>query len=177
MTKRAMTSTTRRGRLLPGLVLVAMFGVSACEEASSGQSDGIVEAWRKAGLTPTVFSKLEDESLKPGKCQQGKVDGLAVVLCEYADSTAAHAAQNTGLGHIGENTGLALAADKMLLIVSDPEKSDPAGRKINQIATAYRDALVPARAEPAAGGDKAAAGGDKAATDKAAADKDADAKK
>lgn len=174
MTDRATTSTTRCRRLLPGLVLVTMLGLTACEEASSGQTDSIVGAWRQAGLTPTVFSKLEDESLKPGSCQQGKVDGLAVVLCEYADAAAAHAAQNTGLGHIGETTGLALAADKLLLIVSDPDKSDPAGRKINQIAAAFRDALVPAKAEGAAN-DKAA--GDKAAGDKAAAGKDADAKK
>lgn len=169
-----MTRAARR--LLPGLVLATMFGLTACEEASSGQTDGIVNAWRQAGLTPTVFSELENESLKPGKCQQGKVDGLAVVLCEYADAAAAHSAQNTGLGHVGETTGLALAADKLVLIVSDPDKSDPAGRKINQIAATFRDTIVPPKAEAAAAaGDKAADG--KAAGDKAPAAKDADAKK
>jgi hypothetical protein len=167
-----------RGRLLSGLFLATLLGLTACEEASSGLTDSIVEGWRKAGLTPTVFSDLEDEGLKPGKCQQGKVDGLAVVLCEYADAAAAHAAQNTGLGHVGETTGLALAADKLLLIVSDPDKSDPAGRKLNQIATAFRDTLVPPKAEDKAAEDKAGAATDaKAAGDKAPAEKAADKKK
>jgi len=177
---RVMTSAIRRGRLLsgrrllPGLLFATLLGLTACEEASSGQTDSIVEGWRKAGLTPTVFSDLENESLKPGKCQQGKVDGLAVVLCEYADAAAAHASQNTGLGHVGETTGLALAADKLLLIVSDPDKSDPAGRKLNQIATSFRDTLVPPKPEAAAGdkaGDKAGAATDAKAADDKAADK------
>jgi hypothetical protein len=171
VTHRAMTSRTRGG-VLPGLFLATLLGLTACEEASSGQTDSIVAGWRKAGLTPTVFSQLEDESLKPGKCQQGKVDGLAVVLCEYADAAAAHAAQNTGLGHVGETTGLALAADKLLLVVSDPDKSDPTGRKVNQIATSFRDTLVPPKAEGAAAADKAGA-----ATDARAADDKAPAKK
>lgn len=167
-----------RARLLPGLLLAALLGLAACEEASSGATDGIVEGWRKAGLTPTAFAKLEDEGLKPGKCQQGKVDGVAVVLCEYADAAAAHAAQNTGLSHVGEATGLALAADKLLLIVSDPDKGDPAGEKINKIAAAFRDTVVPPKAGAAAGEGAAGAAADgKAAGEKPAADKPADKKK
>jgi hypothetical protein len=141
-----------------GLVLLG-WAASGCEEASDSKAGGVLEAWRKAGLMPSVFSALDDESLEPGKCQQGKVDGVSVVLCEYADAAAARAAHNTGLAHVGETTGLARAADKMLLIVSDPDKADPSGRKIGAIAATFRDTLVPGK--PAAGegapepGDKA----------------------
>jgi hypothetical protein len=138
---RHMTQTSRgrrgpRPRLLLGILLLA-WGTSGCEEASSsGQTENIVNAWRQLGLMPSVFSSLDGENLKPGRCQQGKVDGVTVVLCEYADAAAAHAAHTAGLDRVGEDTGLALAGSKYLLIVSDPDKADPSGRKINAIAEA-----------------------------------------
>jgi hypothetical protein len=148
-------------RTLLGLALLGL-GASGCEEASSGgQTDGIVNAWRQSGLTPTVLSSLDDENLKPGTCQQGKVDGLAVVLCEYADTAAAHAAQATGLGRVGETTGLALAASKQLLIVSDPDKADPSGRKINAIAESFRETVAPREPADSAGESAAARSADK----------------
>jgi hypothetical protein len=160
-----------RPRLLLCLSLALLAGIaSGCEEAGSNPADGIVEAWRKAGLVPTVFTKLEDESLRPGKCQQGKVDGVSVVLCEYADAAAARAAYNTGLAHVGEATGLALAADKMLLVASDPDKADPSGRKLDSISTTFRDTLVPTKPAAEQAGAKA---DDKAADDKTA-DKSSD---
>ena len=142
------TSRTRRGprlrpRLLPGILLLA-WAASGCEDASSsGQTDDIVNAWKQSGLMPSVFSSLDDENLKPGKCQQGKVDGVSVVLCEYADAAAAHAAHKAGLDRVGENTGLALAGSKYLLIASDPDRADPSGRKINAIAEAFREIVAP----------------------------------
>ena len=170
-----------RARLLPLLALVLLgWAASGCEESGSNKADEVVEAWRTAGLMPSVFTALENESLKPGKCQQGKVDGVSVVLCEYADASAARAAHNTGLAQVGEATGLALTADKMLLIASDPDKADPSGRKIDAISMTFRNTLAPK--QPAAeggsqpGGHKDGQGeikGDgKAAVDKAAAPAD-----
>jgi hypothetical protein len=167
VTHMTATSRSRRGlrmRLLPGLALLALLGLGTggCEEASStGQTDDIVNAWKQSGLMPSVFSKLEDENLKPGNCQQGKVDGLAVVLCVYTDATAAHAAHKTGLDRVGETTGVALAAEKYLLVVSDPDKADPSGRKINAVAEAFRETVVPRKAaagEAASGAAKPAEG-------------------
>jgi hypothetical protein len=147
-----------RAHLAP-LLGLALLGATAsgCEEAKSSKADGMIEAWRKAGLTPAVFTALEDESLAPGKCQQGKVDGVSVVLCEYPDAAAARAAYEAGLGRVGESTGLPMAADALLLIVSDPDQDDPEGRKMNKIATTFRDTLVPSK--PAAEKDEAAESG------------------
>lgn len=172
------TAWGRRGarahrRLLLGLGLVLLGAVaSGCEEAGSNPSESVIEAWRKAGLVPTVFTALDNESLKPGKCQQGKVDGVSVVLCQYADAAAARAAYNTGLAHVGESTGLALAADKMLLVVSDPDKADPTGRKIDAISATFRDTLAPKK--PAAEGAAQPEGKPEGKTDDKAADKAGD---
>jgi hypothetical protein len=163
-TARGRRGARMRMRLLLCVSLALLGWASGCEEASSNPAEGIIEAWRKAGLMPAVFSALEDESLKPGQCQQGKVDGVSVVLCEYADATAARAAYNTGLAHVGEVTGLARAADKMLLIVSDPDKADPSGRKIDTISASFRDTLAPKKpaaegaSQPGDGADDKAAG-------------------
>jgi hypothetical protein len=155
------TSRSRRSahlRLLAGILLLAG-AASGCEEASSGSQTGeIVDAWKQSGLVASVFSSLDDESLAPGKCQQGKVDGVTVVLCEYADAAAAKAAHTTGLGRVGENTGLALAGSKYLLIVSDPDRADPSGRKINAIAEAFGEIVAPRKpAGSAASGEGKAA--------------------
>jgi hypothetical protein len=165
------TSRTRRGprvlpclraRLLPGILLLG-WGASGCEDASSsGHTDEIVNAWKQSGLMPSVFSSLDDETLKPGKCQQGKVDGVTVVLCEYADATAAHAAHKVGLDRVGENTGLSLAGSKYLLVVSDTDKADPSGRKINAIAEAFREVVAPRK--PAGGAATSATNDGKAPT-------------
>lgn len=152
----------RAGRALLWMGLAALLA-AGCEEASSSDADAIVNAWRKAGLMPTMFTALEDERLKPGACRQGQVNGLEVVLCRYADAQAARAAQNTGLERVGEATGVSLAAGQHLLIVADREGDDPAGRDINTIATAFRDTLA-----PASGGDAGAAGKDEKAAGKGA---------
>ncbi|HWN67132.1 MAG TPA: hypothetical protein VNM90_05800, partial [Haliangium sp.] len=104
----------------------------------------------------------------------------SVVLCEYADAPAARAAYNTGLAHVGETTGLALAADKLLLIVSDPDKADPSGRKIGAISATFRDTLAPkkpaaeggSQPEGKSGGKDGAKGDGKATDGKAAAPAD-----
>lgn len=163
-----------RARLLAALGLALLACVGGCEEAGSSATEDMLNAWRQAGLMPAVFTKLESDDLRPGTCQQGKVDGVSVVLCEYADAAAARAAHNTGLAQVGESTGLAIAAGKLLLIVSDPDKSDPEGRKINAIATAFRDTHAPEKpateGEAKAEGESAGKNG-KAADEPAAAGK------
>lgn len=118
--------------VLAGLVLIG------CSEDSDNETTGLVNTWQQAGLAPTVFLPLEVESLRPGACKQGKVDDIETVVCRYADEAAARAAQKAGLAHVGENTGFALTAGSNLLIVVDRNATDPAGRKMNQVAAGFR---------------------------------------
>jgi hypothetical protein len=121
-----------------GVVALAGLVLLGCSEESDGETAGLINTWQQAGLSPTVFLPLEVESLRPGTCKQGKVDDIETVVCRYADEAAARAAQNAGLAHVGENTGFALTAGSNLLIVADRNGADPAGRKINQVAAAFR---------------------------------------
>lgn len=143
----------RRTIMALGLAVLLPMG---CSEESDTESAALLDAWKQAGLSPTVFIPAELESLRPGVCKQGKVDAIETILCKYEDAAAARAAQPKGLAHVGETTGLALTAGPRLLIVADREGRDPAGRTINKIATAFRKH----EAAPAAGdGGKTAAPG------------------
>ncbi len=155
-----------RTALVGALAALAALSIASCEESSPDPSSSILQAWRRAGLMPTVFTSLDDERLAPGKCQQGTVDGLSVFLCHYGQAAAARAAQNAGLERVGEATGLSVAAGDVLLIAIDQDATDPSGRTLNRLATVFRDTQSPT---PKPGDTDEATGaagdGDKSASD------------
>ncbi|ACY14429.1 hypothetical protein [Haliangium ochraceum] len=156
----------RRSRALRVAACALLATVAlGCEESGQNPVDSLNSAWQRAGLSPTAFGVIEDEALKPGTCHEGKVDGLYVVVCRYADDSAAHAAQNTGLDKVGDTTGLSLAAGQNLLIVVDREGGDPTGKKINAIATAFRDTYAPQSGDKSGGKDEGKAEGEAAGKD------------
>ena len=107
---------------------------SACSKSSD---PAVVAAWKKEGLQTTEMQKIEDKQLG-GSCRAGLVGGLEVTLCEYADESAAKAAEEKGLALIGEATGASLAEGKWLLVVADRRRLDPDGKTLNQITRAFR---------------------------------------
>ena len=127
------------GRNMGWAVALAGLVFLGCSEETDSDTTGLINTWQKAGLAPTVFLPLELEPLRPGVCKQGKVDDIETVVCRYPDEAAARAAQKAGIAHVGENTGFALTAGSNLLIVADRNAADPAGRKINQVAAAFRE--------------------------------------
>jgi len=93
--------------------------------------DRIVEAWKKGGLQP---SPLTAATVTVGKdCQTGTVNGVDVLVCQFATPEEAKAAEPKGLEWVGEATGMSQAAGKALVAASDRRKSDPSGRTINQL--------------------------------------------
>ncbi|GAB4515544.1 MAG: hypothetical protein Tsb0020_34120 [Haliangiales bacterium] len=158
-----------RTALVGALAALAALGVTSCEESSPDPSSSILQAWRRAGLMPTVFTSLDDKRLAPGNCQQGTVDGLSVSLCHYAEAAAARAAQSAGLERVGEATGLSVAAGDVLLIAIDQDAADPSGRTLNRLATVFRDTQSPTPKPGDADEAASAAGdGDKSASDASA---------
>lgn len=143
--------------ILATALACAAFG---CEKSENEAHDRVISAWQKAGMMTTPLASLEEPQLAPGDCQRTTVDGLPVVLCRYADAASARAAQKAGLAYVGAATGLSLAAGGNLLILIDQEQKDPMGKKINAIASAFRDTLAPAAEAPAAGGAAASSDGD-----------------
>jgi hypothetical protein len=121
------------------LLAAAVSLAAACGgDEGGGSASDVIEAWKSAGLQPTTFETADGQKFGGGKCRAGNIGGLDATLCEYADETAARAAEGAGRSAIGENTGVSLAAGKVLLVVADRKNADPNGRRINQIAKTFQ---------------------------------------
>lgn len=127
-----------RAALAIALALVA----GACEEgktpAAAKGVDGVVAAWRSAGMTVTAFSPADGARYGKGECKAGQVNGVDAVLCSYKSPEEAKAAQPAALATVGETTGAALAEGSVLMVVADRRKADPEGRTINQATKVFR---------------------------------------
>ena len=114
--------------------IVLVLALVACtkEGGKSGTSrDAVLEAWKGGKLTVS--------SLAPAKvafgadCQSGTVEGVEVLLCNFATPAEAKAAEDAGLGWIGAATGASQARGAALVVLADRKKADPSGRTINQL--------------------------------------------
>jgi hypothetical protein len=93
--------------------------------------DRVVEQWKKGGLTP---SPLTVAKVAVGTdCQSGTVNGVDVLVCNFATPDEAKTAEAKGLEWVGEATGMSQASGKVLVAASDRRKADPSGRTINQL--------------------------------------------
>jgi hypothetical protein len=120
--------------------LILILALASCSKddgtgrgAASGEltRERVVEAWKKGGLVP---SPLTAATVPIGSdCASGTVNGVDVVVCEYATPDAAKAAEPKGLEWVGEATGMSQASGKVLVAASDRRKSDPSGRTINSL--------------------------------------------
>jgi hypothetical protein len=119
------------------LVLVLLVSCSKDDGTGRGAATGdltrdrVVAQWKKGGLTP---SALTAATVGAGKdCQTGTVNGVDVLVCNYATPEDAKAAEPKGLEWVGESTGMSQASGKVLVAASDRRKADPSGRTINQL--------------------------------------------
>lgn len=114
------------------LLAAALLGL-----ACASDTDDVLEAWRKAGEQPGDFRDV-GAKLEGGRCRAGQVSGLDVTLCELGDAEAAKKAAEAGWKLVGSAVGTSLAAGKLVLVVSDPRKEDPRGRRIDTLARAFQ---------------------------------------
>lgn len=113
-----------------GLVMLLVVG------CSSGVDD-VVAAWKEAGESPSSFVDA-GEKLPGGKCQAGKVSGLVATVCVFESVEKAQQAEEAGWKLIGDSVGAAVVSGKMVLIVADPKKEDPSGRRLNVLVKAFQ---------------------------------------
>jgi hypothetical protein len=100
-------------------------------EGDDGPRADVLAAWKKGGLTPSAMTPAQ---VPVGKdCQTGTVGAVDVLLCVFPSNAEAKAAEDAGLGWVGDTTGAAQAAGKVLVAVADRRKADPSGRTINQM--------------------------------------------
>ncbi len=118
----------RRKLLCLGLLLLA---------ACSSSPEDVIDAWRKAGQSPGEFKDV-GEKLPGGKCFAGKVAGLDATVCEFKEAEQARKAEDAGWELVGNTVGSSLASGKVLLVIADPRKEDPSGRRINEVIQTFR---------------------------------------
>jgi hypothetical protein len=120
------------------LVLAAL--VVACTVACTKEGadkpssrDGVIAAWKKAGLEPSAFTPATTPVGKD--CASGTVNKLDVLVCVFGTEQEAKAAEDPGFAWIGDATGTSRAQGSTLIVVADRRKADPSGRTINQLVT------------------------------------------
>jgi len=118
------------------IALLSILFAAAC--GNSGPAGDFTNAWKLAGLDPQGFNSVDAKNLG-GKCQAGKVSGVDTTLCEYETADAAKQAEAAGLAQVGDTTGASLAQGKYLLVLADRGRADPNGKKIRDIAAAFRN--------------------------------------
>jgi hypothetical protein len=115
------------------VLLVALVGCSKSGslDKSGSARDAVLDAWKADKLAP---SALTAASVAVGKdCQSGTVEGIDVLLCNFASPAEAKAAQDAGLAWVGQATGASLARGAALVVLADRKKADPNGRTINRL--------------------------------------------
>ena len=110
--------------------------VAACTKQGSDKPssrDGVIAAWKKAGLEPSSFTPATTQVGKD--CVSATVNKLDVLICSFGFEQEAKVAEDNGLAWIGDATGASRAQGSTLIVVADRHKADPSGRTINQLVT------------------------------------------
>jgi hypothetical protein len=125
------------------ITALAVLGLVACSKpgepdkaggsGSAGPRDAVLAAWKDAKLTPSALTPAPATVAFGKDCQSGTVEGVDVLLCNFASAAEAKAAEDQGLAWIGQATGAAQAHGAALVVLADRRKTDPSGRTINRL--------------------------------------------
>jgi hypothetical protein len=104
-------------------------------------ADAAIRAWQGAGLTPEGFAAITPVPYGAAYCEQGRVQTIDALVCEYHDQDAlgrGKAAMLEQWGKEGVNTGVAFQTKLTLLGVLDRGRRDPNGKVTSQVIDAFR---------------------------------------
>ena len=104
-------------------------------------TDAAVKAWQGAGLTPEGFAPLTPVPFGAAYCEQGRVQAIDTVVCEYRDQEALTRGKAELLeqwGREGANTAVAFQTKLTLLGAIDRARRDPNGKVISQLVDTFR---------------------------------------
>jgi hypothetical protein len=114
------------------IALIALLA-AACSKSDTSASarDKLLDAWKADKLAPSAFTAA---TVAVGKdCQTGTVEGIDVLVCNFASPAEAKAAEDAGLAWVGPTTGASQAHGAALVVLADRKKADPNGRTINRL--------------------------------------------
>jgi hypothetical protein len=104
-------------------------------------TDVVENAWRGAGLAPEGFAPLQPVPYGASYCEQGRLQTLDTIVCEYHDQDALGRGQ-AGLleqwGREGGHTGVGFHSKLTMIGVIDRARHDPNGKVIHQVIDTFR---------------------------------------
>ncbi len=104
-------------------------------------TDAVQGAWRNAGLAPEGFAPLQPVPYGASYCEEGRVQGLDTVVCEYRDQDTLTKGKSSLLeqwGREGSHTGVAINQKLTVVGVVDRARHDPNGKVIHQVIDTFR---------------------------------------
>lgn len=104
-------------------------------------TDAVENAWRGAGLAPEGFAALQPVPYGASYCEQGRVQTIDTLVCEYRDQDALGKGQASLLeqwGRQGGHTGVAFHSKLTMIGVIDRARHDPNGKVIHQVIDTFR---------------------------------------
>jgi len=104
-------------------------------------ADAAIKAWQGAGLSPEGFSAITPVPYGAAYCEQGRVQTVDALVCEYRDQDTLSRGKSAMLeqwGKEGVNTGVAFQTKMTLLGVLDRGRRDPNGKVTSQVIDAFR---------------------------------------
>jgi hypothetical protein len=113
----------------------------ASHVSGTPHTDDVVDAWRSAGLRPEGFAPLQPVPYGAAFCEEGRVQGVDTLVCEYADDGTLGRGQQLlkdEWGREGVHTGVTLTSKRTMVAIVDRGRHDPNGKTINQLVKAFR---------------------------------------
>jgi hypothetical protein len=109
--------------------------------AGTPHTDKVIDSIKSAGLKPEGFAPLEPVPFGAAYCEQGRVQGIDALVCEYKDDGALDRGRKQltdQWGREGVRTGVTTHTKRTLMAVVDRGQYDPNGKTINQILEAFK---------------------------------------
>lgn len=96
-------------------------------------------AFKDAGRSVSEFVDADAGMMQAKRCQQGTIDKMSVLLCEYGSRDAASAGVRSAAQWAGEcGTWLALQRDKVVFAVADRAEVDENGKTVAALTKVFR---------------------------------------
>jgi hypothetical protein len=116
-------------------------GTPASHLSGTPRTDKVIDTLKGTGLRADGFTVLDPPPFGAGFCEQGRIEGIDTLVCEFADNDALDRGKKLlrdSWEREGVHTGVTTAALRTLLAVADRAHHDPNGKTINQILTAFK---------------------------------------
>jgi hypothetical protein len=113
----------------------------AAHVSGTPQTGDVIDAMKSAGLPPEGFASLEPVPFGASYCEQGRVQGVDTLICEYADDGSLDRGKqlvHDEWGRENVQTGVTTTTKRTLLAVADRGHHDPNGKTISQILKVFK---------------------------------------